>query len=83
MCCEASLRLCVDILQQTEASKSPKSLTFQVFWHYETSKILIFRFSIFFQNFRIFLNVSKGLFLIFCNKLDFQKAETVPPFTIL
>ena len=62
-----------DILQQTEVSKSPKGLPFQVFRHYETFKILIFRF--FFQ---IFLP-SKGPafnFLIFCYKL-------VTPFTIL
>ena len=37
--------------------------------------------------FRIFLMTSKGppfkFFLIFCNKLDFQKLETFPLFTIL
>ena len=39
-----------DILQQTEVSKSPKGLPFQVFRHYETgSKFLFFDFSFFFS----------------------------------
>ena len=62
---------------------------FQLFRHYET--VSKFSFFVFFSNFfskhfRFFLNVSKGppsIFLIFCNKLDFQKVERVLPFTIL
>ena len=49
-----------DILQQTEVSKSPKGLPFQIFRHYETFKILIFFRKFLQKNFRIFLNVSKG-----------------------
>ena len=74
-----------DILQQIEVSKSPKGSPFLVFRHYETvSKISFF---VFFRKFfqKIvklnFLNVSKGspsTFLIFCNRLDFQKVERVP-----
>ena len=53
-------------------------LPFLVFRHCETFKILIFRFFDFFlKKFRIFL-LSPSIFLIFCNRLDFQKAERVP-----
>ena len=47
-------------------------------------KILIFCF--FFGKFSKFFFVSEGSllnFLIFCNKLDFQQAQRVPPSTIL
>ena len=74
-----------DILQQIEVSKSPKGSPFLVFRHYETvSKIsFFFFFRKFFQKIvkLNFLNVSKGspsTFLIFCNRLDFQKVERVP-----
>ena len=75
-----------DILQQTEVSKSPNGLPFLLFRHYETvSKFSFFVFfsKIFSKNFSNFFNVSKGspsIFLIFCNKLDFQKAQMVSPF---
>ena len=75
-----------DILQQTEVSKSPKGLPFQIFRHYETFKILIFFPKIStkkFSNFFKCLQRPSFIFLIFCNKLDFRKAEIVPPFTIL
>ena len=63
-----------DILQQSKVPKSPKGLPFYVFRHYETV-----------QNSRrlwIFF-LSEGshppsIYLIFCNKLDFQKARKVP-----
>ena len=57
------------------------------FRHYETVKNSHVLF--FLENFIIFskfFDVSEGSllhFLIFCNKLDFQKAQRVPPSTIL
>ena len=80
MCCEASLRLCVDILQQTEASKSPKSLTFQVFRHYETSKILIFRFSNFFSEFSNFFECLQRAIFDILQQNGFSKSRNGPPF---
>ena len=61
---------------------SPLS-TFSALW--DCFKILIFRFfsKIFSKKFSNFFNVSKGspsIFLIFCNKLNFQKAQMVSPF---
>ena len=51
-------------------------------------EILIFCF--FLENFKNFTEifqclrrVAPSFFLIFCNKLDFQKAQRVPPSTIL
>ena len=73
-----------DILQQTEVSKSPKGPPFLVFRHCETFKILIFRFfESFFKKISEFFYCLLQFFLIFCNRLDFRKAERVPPFTIL
>ena len=74
-----------DILQQTEDSKSPKGLPFLLFRHYET--VSKFSFSVFFRNyfkkfFECFLMSPKGPSSFFCNKLDFQKVERAPPFTI-
>ena len=73
-----------DILQQTEVSKSSKGSPFLVFRHCETvSKFSFFVFSkVFskkFPNFFCLLQFS----LIFCNRLEFQKAKRVPPFTSL
>ena len=77
-----------DILQQTEVSKSPKGLLPLVFGPMRL--VQNSHFSFFLQNF--FKNVfefhqmsPKGSpsFLIFCNKLDFQKVERVPLFTII
>ena len=73
-----------DILQQTEVSKSPKgppSLVFGTVRLFQTSHFSFFR-KFFQKNFRIFL-LSPSIFSIFCNRLDFQKAERVPPFTSL
>ena len=42
-------------------------------------KMIIFRF---FDNFLMSPKGPPSIFLIFCNKLDFQKAQRVPPFTI-
>ena len=72
-----------DILQQTEVSKSPKgppSLVFGTVRLFQNSHFSFFR-KFFQKNFRIFF--VSNFFLIFCNRLDFQKAERVPPFTSL
>ena len=72
-----------DILQQT-GFKKPKGSPFLVFRHYETvSKISLFVFfrKFFQKKFNDFQKFPKGppqLFLIFCNRLDFQKVERVP-----
>ena len=41
---------------------------------------MVFRF---FEIFQCLRSVAPSFFLIFCNKLDFQKAQRVPPSTIL
>ena len=66
-----------DILQRT-GFKKPKGSPLSSFRHCETvSKFSFFVFSkVFFKKIRIFLSTS--IFLIFCNRLDFQKAERVP-----
>ena len=72
-----------DILQQTEVSKSPKGPPFLVFRHCET--VSKFSFFVFFSKnflkkiFRKFLSPKSPpfIFLIFCNRLDFQKFERV------
>ena len=61
-------------------------LPFLLFRHYET--VLKFSFFVFFSTIfsKIFSYIFKclpSIFLILCNKLDFQKVERVPPFTIL
>ena len=67
--------------------KKPKGSPYLVFRQYETvSKVSFFVFfsKIFPKKFLYFLNVSKGspsTFLIFCNRLDFQKVERVPLLT--
>ena len=68
-----------DILQQTKVPKSPKGLPFYVFRHYETVQNSHFCFFSEIEKNRFF--VSKGpptIYLIFCNKLDFQKTRRVP-----
>ena len=73
-----------DFLQQTEDSKCPKgppSLVFGTVRLFQKSHFSFFR-KFFQKNFRIFL-LSPSIFLIFCNRLDFQKAERVPPSTSL
>ena len=62
--------------------KKPKGPPFTLFGTMRLLKILIFRF--FLENLKIFRNFSmspKGrsfIFLIFCNKLDFQNAQRAP-----
>ena len=55
--------------------------------HYETVKNYHFLFFLkilkFFRNFSMSPKGRSFIFLIFCNKLDFEKAQGVPPFTIL
>ena len=78
-----------DILQQTKVPKSPKGLLFYVFRHYET--VQNSHFSFFFRKLKKTLKkkskfyclrrVPPSICLIFCNKLDFQKARRVTPFT--
>ena len=53
---------------------------FYISRHYETVKNSHFLF--FFRNFSMSLSLLH-FFLIFCNKLDFQKAQKVSPSTIL
>ena len=68
-----------DISQQTEVSKSTKGPPFLVFGTvrlFQNSHFSFFR-KFFQKNFRIFL-LSPSIFLIFCNRLDFQKTERVP-----
>ena len=66
-----------DILKQTKVPKSPKGLPFYVFRHYET--VQNSQFSFCFKNFlkksNFFVFKGSHLHLIFCNKLDFQKAR--------
>ena len=61
--------------------KKPKGPPFTFFGTMRLWKILIFRF--FFENFLMSPKGRSFNFLIFCNKLDFQKAQRLPPFTIL
>ena len=75
------LQVFFDILQQTKVPKSPKGLPFYVFRHYET----VFSFSVFekLKKIEIFLSpkgppVPPSIYLIFWNKLDFQKTRRVP-----
>ena len=69
-----------DILQQTKVPKSPKGLPFYVFRHYEAVQNSHFSFC--FENLKklIFLSSKDppSIYLIFCNKLDFQKARISP-----
>ena len=65
--------------------KKPKEPPFTFFGTMRLLKILIFHFWKI-LNFRNFSMSPKGrsfIFLIFCNKLDFQKAQRVTPSTIL
>ena len=66
--------------------KKPKGPPFYIFRHYETVKNSHFAFFFNFQFFSKLFNVSEGSlfhFLKCCNKLDFQKAQRVPPLVIL
>ena len=66
------------------SSKKPKGSplsSFSALWDFQNSHFSFFR-KFFQKNFRIFL-LSPSIFLIFCNRLDFQKAERVPPFRSL
>ena len=59
--------------------KKPKA-PFYIFRHYET--VQIYHFSFFFGNFLMSPKGPPSIFLIFCNKLYFIKAQRFPPFTI-
>ena len=67
--------------------KKPKGSFFYIFRHYEIVKNSHLSFFWKIKKNSKFFNVSEGsllrFFLIFCNKLDFQKAQRVPPSTIL
>ena len=69
--------------------KKPERSLFYVFQHFETVQNSHFSFLFkekFEMCFESFLMSPKGrcfIFLILCNKLDFQKAQRVLPFTIL
>ena len=65
----------------SKSPKGPPSLVFGTVRLFQNSHFSFFR-KFFQKNFRIFL-LSPSIFLIFCNRLDFQKAERVPPFTSL
>ena len=63
--------------------KKPKGPPFTFFGTMRLLTILLFRFLEIFKKFSKFFNVSElFIFLIFCNKLDFQKAQRVHPSTI-
>ena len=76
---------CFEIFQHTKVSKSRKGLPFLLFRHYETvSKFSFFvLFRQFFQNnFRIFLNISRGspfqFLCYFAKKWIFKKSKRSP-----
>ena len=68
-----------DILHQNGCSKIPKGPFFQIFWKYETA----IKICHFFREF--FITDSKESpfnFLKFCNRMNVEKSQRVPSFTV-
>ena len=71
--------ICFDILKHNGCQKIPKGHPFYIFRHCDT--VQKSHFKIFLGNFFQSSKDPPSIFFIFCNQLEFHKAQRVPPFT--
>ena len=69
--------ICFDILKHNGCQKIPKGPPFYIFRHCDTVQKSHF----FGQFFSVLKGSPPSIFFIFCNQLEFHKAQRVPPFT--